>query len=119
MGLEIVKSVRGLLSVRVTEELNESEVAQIKAAMLEMIQQSGRIRVLVIVENFRGWRDGPVKGQMAKEDSEKIEKMAILSNDNWREAIVAFAKNFSRSTEIECFTPDERERVVLWVIEGV
>jgi hypothetical protein len=119
MGLEIVKSVRDLLSVRVTEELNESEVAQIKTAMLEMIRQSGRIRVLVMVENFRGWRDGPVKGQMAKEDSEKIERIAILSDDNWREAIVALAKSFSRSTVIECFTPDERERAVLWVIDRV
>lgn len=54
MPFEILESANSLMKVRVMRELKKSELDRIQAAALEAINQWGKIRVLIILDNLRG-----------------------------------------------------------------
>ena len=117
MGLEIVDVSDGLMTVKVTGVLKKSELDRAQASAREIIKRHGKVRFLVIVEDFRGWQQegrwGDVSLEM--EYDEHIEKIAIVGEEQWEYVALAFVGKGVRPGAIECFPPSDLARARAWV----
>lgn len=119
MAFEIQQSDYGVVIVKVSSELTKSDVDQMQAAARVAIKQWGKIRVLVKLEDFRGWEKHPHWGDVTfiQEDGRNIEKMAIIGDESWRILMDAFVGKGFRSTVIEYFVPSEHASALKWLGE--
>lgn len=117
MGVEIVDSSQGLLTVRVTGTLTKPEQDRMYEAAIEIIQRDGKVRFLVIAEDFQGWDEasdwGDISFQMKYD--RHIEKIAIVGEEEWRDLAIAFVGKGFRPVAIEYFLPSEFARARAWV----
>jgi len=117
VGLEIVDVSEGSLTVRVTGTLKKSELDRAQASAREIIRRHGKVRFLVIAEDFRGWdREGDwgdVSFQM--EYDEYIERIAIVGEKQWEDLALAFAGKGVRPAVIEYFLPSDLATARAWV----
>jgi hypothetical protein len=117
MPIQILGSSDGLVTLGVTGEMKRSDLAQIQGLAVNAIGQWGKIRVLVILENFRGWEHGAdwEDTRFVETHGRDIERMAIVGDEEWRDLACAFAGKGFRPTAIEYFSPSERDKAQAWV----
>ena len=116
MSAEIVSDGGGILVARIVGRLTQPELSALQAAARDSIRRQGEIRILVIVEDFEGWREGDDWSDVAFMDSDPhIRKMAIVGDRRWEELALIFAARPVRSFPIEYFGPAELERARAWL----
>ncbi len=95
MGCEVLDSSDGRLTIKVTGELKKFELDGMQNVARAALKQWAKIRVLVKVEDFRGWERNADWGDVSfmQGDGRNIEKMAIVGDEDWRDLIYAFAPN--------------------------
>jgi len=81
------------------------------------IKRLGKIKLLLIVEDFQGWESGVDWGDMSfmLEHDENIEKMAIVGDEDLKDEFFAFAAQPLRTTQIEYFAPSRLAEAEAWV----
>ena len=60
MGVEQLSSSNAILHFKVTGTLTRGEVSWLQSKAVEGIKRWSKIRALVILEDFQGWKKGPV-----------------------------------------------------------
>ena len=59
MSAEIVNTAKGILTLKVSGKLTQPELAVAQKQAAEILHQQGKMSVLVVTEDFRGWeREG-------------------------------------------------------------
>ena len=121
MPLEVMELIRGVVSLKITGELKNSDLYQMRAAILQGIKQWSRIRLHVMVENFTGCEASPDgdDAQVLGKYNRHIEKMAILGEEQWRVGVCALISKDFQSTPVEYYSPSERARAIAWLTEGL
>jgi hypothetical protein len=121
MAFEIIELIRGVVSVKITGQLNNSDLHEMRAAILEGIRQQSRIRLHVIIENFTGCEVGPDGDDLRilGEQSRNIERVAILGEEQTRDAISDLIGKVFQSTFIEHYSPSERAQAIAWLTDGL
>lgn len=117
MPFEVIESSRGLVIVRIKGELKKSELDQIQTLAIEVIKQWGKIRVLIILEDFQGWERGENWGDItfAVEHDNDIEKIALVGDESWKELALVFLGKPLRKFPIEYFTSEQIDRARAWI----
>ncbi len=108
----------GVLTVKLSGQLTESVLADIQDAAAEIIQEHGRVRVLVSAEAFTGWgRDGSWDDFSFQEKYDPyIEKMAIVGDPRWKDLALVFSNQGLRRFPIEYFLSSDLLRARAWLI---
>jgi hypothetical protein len=119
MGVEIVDVSEGLLTIKITGKLKRSELDRAQQSAIEIIQKQGKVRFLVIAEDFQGWDNrgdwDDLSFQMQYD--EYIEKIAIVGEKKWEDLAFAFVGKGLRPVTIEYFIPPDLGRARAWVTE--
>jgi hypothetical protein len=117
MSAEIVSNTGGILTARITGNLTQPELATLQASAMECIRQDGDIRILVIAEDFHGWRQGDDWSDVSFMDNDPyIKKMAIVGEKEWEDLALVFAAKPFRKFPIEYFEPADLERARAWLM---
>lgn len=107
----------GILSLVVSGQLTQKELAAIQAETARLITTTGRIRILVLAQDFAGWEKGGTWGdfsfQVAHDDD--IERMAIVGDEQWRDLTLLFASQGLRPFPIEYFLPAQLADARAWL----
>ena len=76
-----------LLVARINGKLAKPDIGEFQAAMEPMLQASGNIKFLVILEDFEGWEAG--KGwednAFADANDQFLSRFAIVGDERWRD----------------------------------
>jgi hypothetical protein len=117
MGVEQLSSSNSTLHFKVTGTLTRGELAWLQSKAVSGIKRWGKVRALVILEDFQGWKKGPGWDDMSfsNEHDPNIEKMAIVGPEQWRDWACAFAGKGFRSVSVEYFVPSQLERAKDWL----
>jgi hypothetical protein len=77
------------------------------------------VKVLVFVENFKGWERGADWGDMDffVEHDHQIEKIAIVADPKWKLETLMFAGAGIRSGQVKFFPPTQLGRARAWLGE--
>lgn len=121
MSIEILGTdASGLLSVRVSAQLSEAELAGLQAAAAAAIARHGDIRVLVHATQFGGWAQGGLWNDFSlqEENDRHVKRMAIVGDERWRDEALLFTSAGLRPFPIRYFTPGELPAARSWLTDG-
>ncbi len=119
MSAEIKVETGGILTARVTGKMAHSELVALQKSAAEVIRERGKVRILVIAENFQGWEKGGNwdDDSFQMENDPHIEKMAIVGEKKWEDLTLIFVAKGLRSFPIEYFQPADLARARAWLAE--
>jgi len=105
MSAEIVNVSGGVLTLKVSGKLTQTELATVQKATGEIIGKGGKLRILVLTENFTGWERGGEWGDFSfqAEHDAGIERMAIVGDRKWEDLALMFTAKGLRTFPIEYF----------------
>jgi hypothetical protein len=117
MAFTILDSTGPIVSVKISGELDRSEVTQIQAAALKAIQRCGKISALFILDEFRGWKRDGNWGDISfmTQHDEDISKIAVVGEEQWRDMICAFLAKGFRAAAVEYFLPADLAKARAWL----
>ena len=117
MSAEIVNTADGILTLKVAGKLTQPELAAAQRQAAEILQQQGKMGILVLTEKFQGWEQegdwGDLSFQMGNDSF--IEKLAIVGEKQWEGLALLFASKGFRSFPVEYFPPTELSKARTWL----
>jgi hypothetical protein len=117
MPFTIVDATGRIISVKISGELDRSEVAQIQATALKAIQRCGKISALFVLDGFLGWKREGNWGDISfmTQHDEEISKIAVVGEEQWRDLVCAFLAKGFRTAAIEYFVPTDLAKARIWL----
>jgi SpoIIAA-like len=116
MSADIVSDASGILTARIIGKLPQPELAALQAPAIDHIRKQGKVRILILAEDFQGWRQGDDWSEVSfMEYDPHIEKMAIVGEEKWEQLALVFAAGPIRKFPIEYFQPADLERARAWL----
>ncbi len=117
MACEIVKIEDSVIHVRISGVMQPADQRMLESAALELIGRGKKVRLIAVIENFRGWEKSEAWGDvgfMAEHDND-IVKMAIVGDERWKEEVFFFIGKGLRTAEIKFFSLSSLNQATNWV----
>jgi len=108
----------GILTLVVSGRLTQEELAAAQAeAARSITTTTGKIRFLVLAEDFAGWEKGGHWSDFSfqQRHDEDIERMAIVGEERWRDLTLLFTSKDLRPFPVEFFTPERLAEARAWL----
>lgn len=120
MSAEIIGLENGIITVRLSGQLTQADLAALHRETGTLIERLGHVRILVCAENFQGWAAGGAWDDFSFQETydSRIGRMAIVAAEQWRDLALLFTSNELRSFPIEFFPPERLGDAQAWVREG-
>ncbi len=118
MSAKIVDTARGVLTIKITGKLAQSELAEVQKKAGEILRKSGKMSILILTENFQGWGAGGEEwGDLSFQDQHDplIAKLAIVGEEKWEDLALIFVSKGLRRFPVEYFQPAELAKARAWL----
>jgi len=109
---------QGNLAVfRVSGQLGKTEFDRAQSECEAMIQKVGKIKMLVLLDNFLGWEraEGWEDMSFTERNDPFIDKLAIVGDAEWRDLVYAFTGKGFRPVSIEYFEGGQEPAARNWL----
>lgn len=118
MAFEWIDDDAEVVRMRLTGLFSGEDLAAIQRGVVKAIAQHGRVRGLIILENFEGWSAGENWGDLTFQEQHDadIERIAFVGDEQWRDEMLAFMTAPFRAAEIRYFAPHELDRANAWLV---
>ena len=106
-----------IMVFRISGELEIDEFRDVQTQIEEVIKKIGKVKFLVITENFQGWKQAEGWGDwsFAERNDPNIEKIAVVGDLKWKDSILAFTAKGLRPVLIEYFDSDQEAKARQWL----
>jgi hypothetical protein len=120
MSAEIVNVSGRLLTLKFSGIVTYPEFTAGQQGVAELIRQHGKLRILAMLENFRGWAPEGDWGDTTWVDQYDplIERIAIVGDKKWEEQVLWFTLQGLRKALIEYFQPADLSKALAWLNEA-
>ncbi len=117
MSVEITHISDGAVTFRITGLLKFTEFAGAQERAAEIIRRQGKVRFLVLVENFAGTEKTGDWGDISfqADNDQFIEKIAIVGDQQWKDLALLFTGKGIRRIPIEFFPTTDLARAQAWL----
>lgn len=101
----------------ITGELNFEEFLSAQQKTEAVIQRLGHVKILILTENFKGWKQSEGWGDWSFADKNDpfIKKIAIVADEKWKDLITLFTGKDLRSVPIELYEPSNEPQARQWL----
>jgi hypothetical protein len=109
-----------LLVVHLSGKLTKDDYERLVPEVERLIQQHGKLRMLVRMHDFHGWTLGGL-WEDVKFDWKHfadIERLAFVGDRKWEASMAAFCKPFT-TAKIHYFDQAQADEAFRWILEGV
>lgn len=106
-----------VLKVKVTDRLEESDFARITPLVERMIEEHGKIKLLIDATTFSGWMDMRAVSRhfaFVRAYQMKIERVALIAGYAWQHWIANTARIFVHP-DIKVFDREEMAEAQAWL----
>jgi hypothetical protein len=117
MPVEIIDASGKLLQLKVRGMLKKTDHERLIQIAKGAIAREGKIRALIVAEDFKGWERHEDWGDVSfmMEEGQHIEKMAIVGDEKWKDDALAFTAKGFRPTDIEFFPVSRLNEARTWL----
>ncbi len=117
MACEIIKVEDSVVHIRIKDIMQVADKNKLESLGTDMLSKREKIRLVVLLENFKGWEKSEVWGDVGfmMEHGDDIVRMAIVGDEKWKEQMLIFVGKGLRKTEIEFFPPSSIKKAEDWV----
>jgi len=114
--IELERLSGEVLHVRASGKLHKSDYEELSPAVEGLIEASGRIRILLEMDDFHGWDAGAMWEDLKFDlkHFRDIERLAMLGDQAWEKGMAAFCAPFTRA-EIRYFDRADAEQARAWI----
>ncbi len=116
MSAQLGKINGRVLTITVSGTLTQPELLKSQSAAGNAIDNIGKVRILLVLENFKGTASdgdwGDFSFQMKYDPF--IERIAIVSPTEWMDAALLFTGKGIRPIQIKHFTPNQMQLAEEW-----
>jgi hypothetical protein len=97
----------------------KADLEQWQRVLAGEIAKHGTVRLLIVLNRFAGWSAGDKWDDMAfyQTHGDRIERMAIVGEDRWREEAMMFVGAGLRKGSVEYFVPGAISQAREWLAE--
>jgi hypothetical protein len=108
----------GVLTFRITGQLAHAEFTAALKKVVDLIRQQGKVRLLVLVEDFTGIEKTEAWGDVSfqAQNDKFIEKIAIVGKKKYEDLALVFAGKGVRQVPIEFFPAADRGQARDWLV---
>lgn len=106
-----------ILVMRVTGRLTKDDLERLVAPLQEHVEHSDNPRLLMIMENFKGWENVAAFWKDLKLDTTYIgyfEKIAVIGEEKWEQWLIDLTNSLTKS-EMKFFETDEADNAWSWI----
>ena len=105
-----------ILFVKASGKLTKDNYEALAPKVEDLIRQHSKIRILVELEDFHGWKAGALweDTKFAFKHFSDIERLAIVGERKWEKGMATFCKPFT-AAEIRYFDRDRAEEAKQWI----
>ncbi len=109
-------NVKGVAAFKAVGRLTHEDYRRFLPTLEKILEEEGRISLLLELENFRGWELEAARDdyEFAREHLEQFRRIAIVGDRRWERWLVALARPFT-GVEVRFFTPDQLSEAWDWV----
>jgi len=117
MPCEWIERESQTLRARLSGVLTGADRDEIESATKDAIGRFGSVRCLIILDDFQGWKRGEAWGDLSfqQEHDDKIERIAVVGDEQWRDDVLAYMVAPLRSTEIQYFAAHHLDQANAWL----
>ena len=118
MSIELIENVEAkLLEVRASGKLSADDYEKLEPGVDNLIENSGKIKILFIMRDFHGWEIGAVWEDIkfATKHCRDIERVAMVGEKTWEKWMATICKPFTMSS-IKYFDAGEDEAAREWLV---
>ncbi len=107
-----------ILEVAVSGKLTRADYADLVPTVEHLIEEQGKIRVLLRMQDFHGWTAGALWDEIKLDVKHlrHIQRIAILGEKAWQRGLTAFFAPFTKAT-VRYFAADQTEAANAWLVE--
>ena len=100
--------------------VQKSELENVQGAIAQEIARIGKVRLLFVLDQFKGWQKGQGWGDMDfyEKHGQDIERIAIVGEEKWRDDALMFALADLRKAPTRYFLPAEFEQARTWLAQA-
>jgi hypothetical protein len=119
VAASIVSTTNGIITLKISGKLRHPELAAVEKIAVEIFRQQGKMRILVLAEDFQGWERGGDWGDLSfmRENDQHMERLAIVGDSKWKDLSLIFAGKNYRECPVEYFHPEEAAQAYAWLKE--
>jgi hypothetical protein len=120
MTAGIVSIANDIITVEISGKLRQPELAAMEKTAVEVFRQRGKMRILIIVEDFQGWGLGDDWGDLSfmRENDQYMRKIAIVGDPKWKDLVFIFVGKNYRECPVEYFQPEQVVQARAWLMEN-
>ena len=119
MAVKIEMEAEGnVLVVHLTDALKKEDYEKFVPAFERVIEEQGTLRILMKMEDFRGWKAGALWEDIkfAFKHFSDIDRLALVGEKKWQKGMSVFCKPFT-AARIRYFEPEDEDDALAWLKE--
>jgi len=107
----------GLYVIRISGVFSNEQRKAMEAAGRAAIDRSSKVRILLLAAGFEGWAKGGDWGDIRfmQEYDPYMEKIAVVADEKWRDAFLAFLAAGHRQAAVEFFPLGQEHKAREWL----
>jgi len=117
MTVELEKESNAkILNIKVNGTLSKKDYEKFVPEAEQLIEKSGKIRILFEMQDFHGWQAGALWEDVkfdVKHFSD-IERLAFVGDKAWEKGMSVFCRPFT-TAQIRFFEPEQRQEAIEWL----
>jgi hypothetical protein len=121
MGITIKDEGGNVYVIRIMEVLKKAEFDAMQAGAAKVLENDPlmRVKLLMIVENFKGWERNVEWGDISfySKYGDKIMKIAIAGDPKWETDFKMFTGSGFRAAPVKYFPLHQLEQARIWLAE--
>ena len=105
-----------IIEIQLTGKLEKADYEAFVPEIEGMIEKYGKIRMLVIFEDFHGWSAGALWKDIkfdAKHFND-LERVALVGDDKWEKGMAIFCEPFT-TAEVQFFPSERIKEARVWI----
>ncbi len=121
MTVKLNESYDGkVLTIQMSGKLTAEDYEQFVPLTERLIDQHGRIRILIDMQEFHGWSLAALWEDLKFDIKHfnDIERLAMVGDRTWEKWMATFCKPFT-SAEIRYFDQSESDEASQWISDGL
>lgn len=119
MSVNLREQAHGkVLVIELTDKLTKEDYEYFIPEVERLIEQHGKVRLLVQMHDFRGWTAGALwqDTKFSLKHFRDIERLALVGEKAWEQGMAVFCKPFTTAA-IRYFDRSEAEQADAWIHE--
>ncbi len=107
------------IAIRATGKLTHEDYQAFLPKLEEQIKQSGKVSILIELDNFKGWELKAAKDdvEFVFKHAEDIERVAIVGDKAWERWMAAMVKPFILFADVKYFNREDLQAAWDWLRE--